>query len=79
MHKNGAETKLADWTSASVIRTGTTPNQIEVRIRDRRLDFYINGQFVTSITDSEGFMRGRVGLYTSDTHEVAFDELEISK
>ena len=78
MHKNGAETKLADWTSASVIRTGTTPNQIEVRIRDRRLDFYINGQFVTSITDSEGFMRGRVGLYTSDTHEVAFDDLEIS-
>jgi hypothetical protein len=78
-HKNGAETKLADWTSASVIRTGTTPNQLEVRIRDRRLDFYINGQFVTSITDSEGFMRGRVGFYTSDTHEVAFDELEISK
>jgi hypothetical protein len=79
MHKTGAETKLVDWTSAAVIRTGTTPNQLEVRIRDRRLDFYVNGQFVTSITDSEGFMRGRVGLYTSDTHEVAFDELEISK
>lgn len=78
-HKGGTETKLVDWTSASVIRTGTTQNQLEVRIRDRRLDFYINGQFVTSITDSESFMRGRVGLYSSDTHEVAFDELEISK
>ncbi len=78
-HKAGVETKLADWTSSSAIRTGTTPNQIEVRIRDLRMDFYVNGQFVTSITDVEGYRRGRVGLYTSDTGEVAFDDLEISK
>jgi hypothetical protein len=78
-HKNKIETKLVDWTSLSAIRTGTTPNQIEVRIRDRRLDFYINGQFVTSITDSEVFLSGRVGFYTSDTSEVAFDDLEISR
>jgi len=78
-HKNSAETKLVNWTTLSAIRTGTTPNQIEVRIRDRRLDFYINGQFVTSITDSESFLAGRVGLYSSDTGEVAFDDLEISR
>jgi len=78
-HKSGTETKLADWTSSSAIRTGTTPNQIEVRIRDLRMDFYINGQFVTSINDSEGYRRGRVGFYSSDTGEVAFDDLEISK
>jgi hypothetical protein len=78
-HKAGVETKLADWTSSSAIRTGTTPNQIEVRIRDLRMDFYINGQFVTSITDPEGYRRGRVGIYSSDTGEVAFDDLEISK
>lgn len=79
LHKAGAETKVVDWTPTSTIRTGTLPNQIEVRIRDLKMDFYINGQFVTSITDEEGYRRGRVGLYTSDVGEVAFDDLEISK
>jgi hypothetical protein len=79
VHKAGAETKVADWTPSSTIRTGTAPNQIEVRIRDAKLDFYINGQFATSITDDANYKRGRVGLYTSDTGEVAFDDLEVSK
>jgi len=78
-HKGGKETNLVSWTPASAIRTGTTPNQLEVRIRDLRLDFYINGQFITSITDSSGYRRGRVGLYSSDAGEVAFDDLELSK
>jgi hypothetical protein len=79
LHKGGVETKLVDWTPSSVIRTGTNPNQIEVRIRERKMDFYINGQEITSVTDSEGYLRGRVGFYTSDIGEVAFDDLEISK
>jgi hypothetical protein len=79
LHKSGAETKVVDWTPTSTIRAGTLPNQIEVRIRDLKLDFYINGQFVTSITDEANYHRGRVGLYTSDVGEVAFDDLEISK
>src|SRR5574341_55602 len=65
--QSSAESKIANWTGSSTIRTGTTPNQLEVRIRDGRLDFYVNGQFVTSITDSENFGSGRVGFYTSDT------------
>lgn len=79
LHKAGSETKVADWTATSTIRTGTSPNQIEVRIRDLKMDFYINGQFVTSITDEANYRRGRVGFYTSDAGEVAFDDLEISK
>lgn len=79
VHKAGVESKYSDWTPTSTIRTGTTPNQIEVRMRDLKMDFYVNGQFVTSITDTEGYKTGRVGLYTSDTGEVAFDDLEISK
>ena len=79
LHKAGVETKVVDWTPTSTIRTGTTPNQIEVRIRDLKMDFYLNGQFVTSITDEANYRRGRVGLYTSDVGEVAFDDLEISK
>jgi len=79
LHKAGAETKMVDWTPSTTIRTGTSPNQLEVRIRDLKLDFYINGQFVTSITDEQTYRRGRVGLYTSDVGEVAFDDLEISR
>jgi hypothetical protein len=78
-HKSSTETKIVSWTPSNAIRTGTTPNQLEVRIRDRRLDFYINGQFITSITDPENFLRGRVGFYSSDSGEVAFDDLEISR
>ncbi len=79
LHKGGSESKVVDWTPSSTIRTGTSPNQLEVRIRDTKMDFYINGQFVTSVVDEAGYKRGRVGFYTSDTGEVAFDDLEISK
>ncbi|PYS78080.1 MAG: hypothetical protein DMF70_15485 [Acidobacteria bacterium] len=77
LHKAGVETNIVSWTSSNVIRTGTSPNQIEVRISGLKLDLYINGQFITSITDSAGYHRGRVGFYTSDAGEVAFDDLEI--
>jgi hypothetical protein len=79
LHRAGVETKIVDWIRTSTIRTGTNPNQLEIRIRDTKMDFYINGQFVTSIVDEAGYRRGRVGFYTSDTGEVAFDDLEISK
>ena len=79
LHKAGSESKVVDWTPSSTIRSGTSPNQLEVRIRDTKMDFYINGQFVTSVIDEANYKRGRVGFYTSDTGEVAFDDLEISK
>jgi len=79
LHKAGSESKVVDWTPSSTIRTGTNPNQLEVRIRGTKMDLYINGQFVTSIVDEANFKTGRVGFYTSDVGEVAFDDLEISK
>jgi hypothetical protein len=79
LHKAGAESKVVDWTPSSTIRAGALPNEIEVRMRGLKMDFYINGQFVTSITDEANYKAGRVGLYTSDVGEVAFDDLEINK
>lgn len=79
MHKGGAETKLVDWTPSSVIRKGTATNELEVKIVGTQLAFLINGQLVTAVTDTASFKRGRAGLYTSDTHEVAFDDLEITR
>ena len=79
LHRGGSESKMVDWTSSSTIRTGTTPNQLEVRIRETKMDFYINGQFVTSVVDEANYKAGRVGFYTSDKGEVAFDDLEVNK
>jgi len=68
---------LVNWVPSDAIHTGVQPNRMEVRNRDGKFEFYINGQYLTTIADSEGWMRGVVGLYTSQTNDVAFDDLEI--
>jgi hypothetical protein len=78
-HKGGQQTTVLPWAKSSVIRSGTNTNQLEIRARGAELSFYINGQYVDKITDTENFRRGLVGLYTSDTPEVAFDDLEIKR
>jgi hypothetical protein len=79
MHKDGNQTSLVSRTKSNTIRSGTTPNQLEIRIQGAELSFYINGQYLTRITDTENYRRGRAGLYTSDTTDVAFDDLEITR
>jgi hypothetical protein len=79
MHKNGIQKTLVPWTKSSIIRSGTSPNQLEIRSKGDELSFYINGRYLTRITDSENYKRGVAGLYTSETGEVAFDDLEISR
>jgi hypothetical protein len=77
MHKDGNQSSLVDRTKSDAINSGNTPNLLEIRIRGSELSFYANGQFLTRIADSENLRRGRAGLYTSDIHEVAFDDLVI--
>jgi hypothetical protein len=79
MHKDGVQTSLVNKTASTAIRPGTNPNQLEVRIKGTEISFYVNGQYLTKITDTENYKRGRAGLYTSDTAEVAFDDLEIER
>jgi hypothetical protein len=79
MHKAGNQTSLVARTPSSAIRSGTTPNQLEIRIKGTELSFYVNGQYLTKITDEQNYKTGRAGLYTSDTTEVAFDDLEIER
>jgi hypothetical protein len=66
-------------TRSDAIRTGKNPNQLEIRIKGNELSFYANGQYLTRITDTENYRRGRAGFYTSDEIEVAFDNLEIDR
>lgn len=77
MHKDGNQSSLVQKTKSEAIRSGSAPNQLEIRIRGTELSFYANGRFLTRINDDENFRRGRAGLYTSDVYEVAFDDLTI--
>jgi hypothetical protein len=79
MHKQGVQSTLVERTRSSAIRSGSTPNQLEIRIKGSELSFYINGQFLKTVTDRENFRNGRAGLYTSDATEVAFDDLQIDR
>lgn len=79
MHKDGVQSSLVQKTKSSAIRSGSSPNQLEVRIKGAELSFYANGQPLTKVTDTANFRRGRAGLYTSDSYEVAFDDLSINR
>lgn len=78
-HQSGKETTIVSWTASTAIRTGTSTNQLEVRLNGKQMAFYINGQYATSVNDTYNLGDGLAGFYTSDTPEVAFDDLEISK
>jgi hypothetical protein len=78
-HKAGNQSAVVTKTKSSAIRSGSSPNKLEIRIKGSELSFYANGQFLTRITDSENYRRGRAGFYTSDIHEVAFDDLVINR
>jgi hypothetical protein len=79
MHKGGNQKTLVPWTKSAAIRPGTNPNRLEVRTRGDQLQFYINGRYLTRISDTENLKRGVAGLYTSETSEVVFDDLEIER
>ena len=78
-HQGGQQTALVPWTKSSAIHAGSEANELEVRARGSELTFYINGQYVDRITDKENFKGGIAGFYTSDTAEIAFDDLEIKR
>lgn len=79
LHKNGQQKTLVPWTKSSIIRSGTSPNQLEIRSQGDDLSFYVNGRYLTRVADTENNKRGVAGLYTSETSEVAFDDLEITR
>lgn len=76
---DGVPSDIVEWENSSVIRSGTNPNQLEVRTQGTQMSFYVNGQLLKSVTDTANITDGYVGLYTSETNEVAFDDLEIDR
>ena len=79
MHKAGKQSTLVERTKSDAIKPGAEPNELEIRVKGNQLAFYANGKLLTTMTDRENYRRGRVGFYTSDVFEVAFDDLEIQR
>ena len=79
MHKAGNQSTLVERTKSDALKSGSETNELEVRIKGNQLAFYANGRLLRTITDRENYRRGRVGFYTSDVFEVAFDDLEIER
>lgn len=79
MHKAGEQQSVVQRTKSTAIQAGSTPNKLEVKIKGNQLSFFANGRLLTTITDRENYRKGRVGFYTSDLHEVAFDDLQIER
>jgi hypothetical protein len=79
MHKDGTQSSLVSRTKSDAVRSGSSPNELEIRIKGTELTFYVNGQFLTRLNDVENYRRGRAGFYTSDVTNVAFDNLEIDR
>jgi hypothetical protein len=77
LHDNGQTTTVQPWTKSSLIRTGTTPNELSVKLAAGEMTFSINGQLATSVKNSAGLSGGRIGLCLHDSYPVAFDDLEI--
>ena len=78
-HTPGDEIVVVGWTRSDTIKDGDAKNTIEVRDTGKTMNLYINGEFVRTVGNTDGFAGGVAGLYVSDAVQVAFSDLQISK
>lgn len=78
-HIPGDEIPVVNWTRSSVIKSGTDENTLEIRDENKTMNFYINGESVKSLPNTDGYSGGVTGLYSGDGIQIAFSNLEISK
>lgn len=78
-HQPQKETDVIAWTNSSAIKDGNEENILEIRDENRQMNFYINGQFITSVKNTDGYSNGVLGLYAGDAVQIAFSNLQTSK
>lgn len=78
-HVNRNESNIVDWKSSDAIKRGSATNELEVRCEGDKMHFYVNGEFVRTVTDYSDFDGGVAGLYTSDDVPIAFSDLELKR
>jgi hypothetical protein len=78
-HSPQEEFPVDDWTRSSAIKDGTQKNVLEVRDENKKMNFYINGEFIKTINNTDGYNGGVTGLYSGDAIQIAFSDFEIVK
>ena len=78
-HSPQKEMPDVPWTSSTAIKPGKEENTLEVRDLADKIELYINGTMVKSITNVHGYAGGVPGLYSGDGVKIAFKNLEIRK
>ena len=78
-HIPGDEISVVGWTRSPTIKDGTDANTLEVRDENKTMNFYINGEIVKTLPNTDGYSGGVTGLYSGDAVQIAFSDLEISK
>lgn len=78
-HTPGKETDVIKWTKSTVIKDGSQKNVLEVRDKSGEITFYINGEKIDSIKNTDGYEDGVPGVYSGDGIPVGFSDLEIGK
>ncbi|MEO8071882.1 MAG: hypothetical protein ABI686_01420 [Acidobacteriota bacterium] len=77
-HDSQKEIEEIDWTESSAIKDGTQENVLEVRDDGDNMEFFINGESVNSLKNTDGYKDGVSGFYAGDAIPVAFSHLEVS-
>ncbi len=73
------EITVTAWSSSKLINEGTAENTLEARDKGEKIEFYINGQLVSTVTNKNGPKGGVPGLYAGDGAKIGFKKLEIVK
>ena len=78
-HMPQDEPVIIKWTNSSAIKDGDQENVLEVRDKNGNVELYINGERITSISNTYGYKGGVPGVYSGDGVRAAFSKLEIRK
>ncbi len=78
-HSPQKEIPVEGWTRSLAIKDGTQKNVLEVRDENKKMNFYINGEFIKTINNTDGYSGGVTGLYSGDAVQIAFSDFEIVK
>lgn len=78
-HSPQEEIPIEGWTRSSAIKDGAEKNVLEVRDENKKMNFYINGEFIKTVNNTNGYSGGVTGLYSGDAVQIAFSDFEIVK
>jgi hypothetical protein len=78
-HTPQKETPVINWMTSPAIKGGAEKNILEVRDYPGKMDFYINGELITTVRNSGSNKNGVAGIYSGDAIPVAFSDFEIRR